>query len=86
MPGSPRVNQVQPLGLEDTLQVEVGGQGKPTELDAALGFTKEHATGHTVLLDSWNMVRSFMWLLGHRIRVLQQHGLREDDLLGPRLG
>ena len=83
VPGSPRVNQVQPPGLEDTLQDEVGG---PTELEVALGFTKEHATGHIVLLDSWSMVRSFMWLLGHRQRVLQKHGLQENAVLDWRLG
>ena len=79
VPGSPRENQVQPPGLEDILQVEAGGQGKPPELDAALGFVKEHATGNTVLLDSWNVVRSFMWLLGHRHGALQKYGLEENS-------
>ena len=50
------------------------------ELLDSLGFTKERITGHITLLDSWSLVRSFVWLLEHRQRLLRTHGLGQEDV------
>ena len=44
------------------------------------GFTKERVTGHITLLDSWHTLRSFVWLLEHRQRVLRTNWLRQEDV------
>jgi hypothetical protein len=66
--------------VEEHIEEEQRRGPQRLELPDPRGFIAQRSTGKITLLPDWHFVRSWMWLLGHRARVLSEHKLEPKVL------